>query len=105
MVMHEEWSGFVPNNREKCNKNNNAEKEFTFSQRTSNTKCENEDVKSLSPGCIVFNKKTKVLSVQCADGCVNFKKVIVKGRKPMSAKDFYNGFISKKTRELHAFDI
>ncbi|XP_047489667.1 methionyl-tRNA formyltransferase, mitochondrial-like [Penaeus chinensis] len=105
MVMHEEWSCFVPNNREKCNKTNNVEKEFTFSEKTSNTKCKNEDVKSLSPGCTVFNKKTKVLSVQCADGCVSFKKVIVKGRKPMSAKDFYNGFISKKTRDLHAFDI
>ncbi|XP_027232371.2 methionyl-tRNA formyltransferase, mitochondrial [Penaeus vannamei] len=105
MVMHEEWSHFVPNNREKCNSDIKGEKEIMFSQRTSNTKCKNEDVKNQSPGRIVFNKKTKVLSVHCADGCVSFKKVIVKGRKPMSAKDFYNGFISKKTRDLHAFDI
>lgn len=105
MVMLEEWSCLTPGNRESCNRNNMGETDIICSERTSATIKDNKDMENLLPGHTVFNKKSKVLSIRCADGYVSFQKVVVKGRKPMSAKDFYNGFISKKTKDLHVFDV
>lgn len=56
------------------------------------------------PGTIVFNKKLKVLSIRCLDGWVNFCQVVIKGRKIMSAQDFYNGFVSKAPKDLQKFN-
>lgn len=56
------------------------------------------------PGTIMFDKKLRVLSVRCLDGWVNFCQVVIKGRKPMSAQDFYNGFVSKVSKDLQKFN-
>ncbi|CAL4064837.1 unnamed protein product, partial [Meganyctiphanes norvegica] len=56
------------------------------------------------PGNIVYNKQRKVLSVYCKDGWVDFRMVIIKGKKPMTAGDFYNGFISKVDKERQHFN-
>ncbi|KAK3864629.1 hypothetical protein Pcinc_029704 [Petrolisthes cinctipes] len=58
------------------------------------TKCE---------GSIVYHLKSRVISVKCVDGWVSFRQVVMKGRKPMSAHDFYNGFISKVPKEMKRF--
>lgn len=55
------------------------------------------------PGTVVYERKARVVRVRCADGWVSFRQVVVKGRKPMSAQDFYNGFISKVPKEMSRF--
>lgn len=47
------------------------------------------------PGTVNFCKSTNYLRIKCSDDYVHFKTVEVKGKKPMSARDFFNGFISK----------
>ncbi|KAG7164721.1 methionyl-tRNA formyltransferase, mitochondrial-like [Homarus americanus] len=61
-------------------------------------------IKKLPPGSVVYNKKLKVVSVLCLDGWVNFRQIVIKGRKAMSAHDFYNGFIGKVPKDHHRFD-
>lgn len=55
------------------------------------------------PGTVVYKWKSKVVSVRCVDGWVSFRKMVLKGHKPMSAQDFYNGFISKVPKEMSRF--
>nr|XP_045613033.1 methionyl-tRNA formyltransferase, mitochondrial-like isoform X1 [Procambarus clarkii] len=72
-----------------------------------NTRTENhnaENVKICLHGTVAFDKKLKVLRVLCLDGWVSFRKVVIKGRKPMNAQDFYNGFMSKISNNDHKFD-
>jgi methionyl-tRNA formyltransferase len=48
------------------------------------------------PGCVEFNHKGRFLHVLCADSkWISFRAIVVPGKKPMSPKDFYNGYMSK----------
>ncbi|BFZ19449.1 hypothetical protein BsWGS_22488 [Bradybaena similaris] len=46
------------------------------------------------PGLPVFDKLNDLLWVKCQDGWVAFRNVVIK--RKMSAKSFYNGYLSKK---------
>lgn len=49
-----------------------------------------------TPGTVRIHKADAKLRVMCADGnWLSFSSVTVVGKKPMSANDFYNGFLSK----------
>ncbi|XP_005105299.2 methionyl-tRNA formyltransferase, mitochondrial [Aplysia californica] len=49
---------------------------------------------SSPPGLPVYDKKNNVLWVRCKDGWTGFFSILIK--KKMSAKAFYNGYLSKK---------
>ncbi|XP_046393963.1 methionyl-tRNA formyltransferase, mitochondrial isoform X1 [Ischnura elegans] len=52
------------------------------------------------PGKIIFSKTSRMILVVCAGGGkVGFRKIGVAGKKPMSAEDFYNGYMSKRSPE------
>nr|CAD7454143.1 unnamed protein product [Timema tahoe] len=52
-----------------------------------------------TPGFVEFHRPSGVLRVMCADGFwVAFQSIGVPRKKPISAADFYNGYLSK-TRE------
>lgn len=55
------------------------------------------------PGSVVYDRKAREIRVCCRDGWVAFRHVLLKGRKLMTAQDFYNGFMSKVSRDLHKF--
>ena len=61
------------------------------------------DLESVSVGTVFYNSKNKTVCVRCKDNWVSFRQVVVKGKKPMSAHDFYNGFISKVPLEKRKF--
>ncbi|KAK8733126.1 hypothetical protein OTU49_006773 [Cherax quadricarinatus] len=124
MVMHKEWSHHHFSEMQveeqitegeaqgsECIKENaieNCEKsatdyDFAGDQNDIRKNC-TVSRKNHPPGRVIFNKKMKVVSVLCRDGWVSFKSVIIKGRKPMSALDFYNGFITKIPKDQHKFD-
>lgn len=71
--------------------------------------CDNFDTHSQKaverevPGSVVYDRKAKEIKVHCTDGWVAFQHVILKGRKLMTAQDFYNGFMSKVSKDLHKF--
>lgn len=49
------------------------------------------------PGCIELDRTGRVLRVLCADKqWIGFGAVGVPGKRPMSPRDFYNGYISKR---------
>lgn len=53
------------------------------------------------PGLAEFSRKRALLRIQCKDGkwiCV--RQVIIAGRKPLSATEFYNGYLSKIKNSL-----
>ncbi|CAG5118427.1 unnamed protein product [Candidula unifasciata] len=56
---------------------------------------------SSPPGLPIFDKLNDILWVKCQDGWVAFKHVVI--RKKMSAKSFYNGYLSKKYLQGVAF--
>ena len=65
---------------------------LSVSERTSNSWLLN------SPGCIELDHSERILRVLCADNkWIGFKMVKIQGRKSMTAQDFYNGFISKRS--------
>lgn len=48
------------------------------------------------PGYVEYHKTSNILRIMCVNGfCIGVKKVGVYGKKIMSAKDFYNGFLTK----------
>jgi methionyl-tRNA formyltransferase len=48
------------------------------------------------PGNVEFDHKNRLLRVLCADSkWISFGAIVVPGKKPMSPKDFYNGYLSK----------
>nr|XP_006813876.1 PREDICTED: methionyl-tRNA formyltransferase, mitochondrial-like [Saccoglossus kowalevskii] len=47
------------------------------------------------PGVVKYHNKHGILCIRCLDGWVGFKSVTIERRKKMSAKDFYNGFLSR----------
>ena len=51
-----------------------------------------------SPGYVEFDRSGHFLRVLCADNkWIGFRVVRIQGKKPMTAHDFYNGFISKRS--------
>ncbi|XP_049842562.1 methionyl-tRNA formyltransferase, mitochondrial-like isoform X1 [Schistocerca gregaria] len=49
-----------------------------------------------TPGMVRIHRASAMLRVMCVDGSwLAFAKVTIIGKKPMSAIDFYNGFLSK----------
>lgn len=66
--------------------------------------CEEGDSGRNMAGFTVFNKKENELRIQCFDGkWIVVNKLSVGGRKPISCKDFYNGFMSKYHPKSHVF--
>jgi methionyl-tRNA formyltransferase len=49
------------------------------------------------PGCVDLDQTGSFLRVFCADNqWIGFRAIGVSGKKPMSPRDFYNGYISKR---------
>ncbi|XP_071444641.1 methionyl-tRNA formyltransferase, mitochondrial [Hetaerina americana] len=63
--------------------------------------CDDKDISGLDrPGKITFSKSSGMILVICADGGkIGFRKLGVTGKKPMSAMDFYNGYMSKRSAD------
>lgn len=55
------------------------------------------------PGSVVYDKRARTLQVRCRDGWVNFHNIVLKGHRPMTAQDFYNGFLTKVPKDSHRF--
>lgn len=55
------------------------------------------------PGRVVYDREQRTIKVHCRDGWVAFQRVILKGHRPMTAQDFYNGFITKVPKDSHIF--
>lgn len=53
----------------------------------------------IAPGTLFFHKKREILFAKCADGWVGVANIGIPGRRPMTAKDFYNGFLSKDKKD------
>lgn len=48
-------------------------------------------------GCVIYDKKKKLLMVQCkGESWITIDQIVVPGRKPMTAQDFRNGFIANQ---------
>ncbi|XP_068203125.1 methionyl-tRNA formyltransferase, mitochondrial isoform X2 [Palaemon carinicauda] len=101
MEMHKEWSypaesngsdNFVSEN--KISRDSLSEKEVRNS--SDSVICNKINLKdNVKPGTAVYDRTTKTVNVKCLDHWVSFSQVLLKGRKPMSAHEFYNGFMSK----------
>ncbi|XP_043251399.1 methionyl-tRNA formyltransferase, mitochondrial isoform X1 [Colletes gigas] len=54
------------------------------------------------PGVVIYDKINSVLIIKCKEDCVSVKKVVVRGKPAMSARDFNNGYIygKNKTKEF-----
>lgn len=49
------------------------------------------------PGFVFYDKNAEQLCVLCADSkYVSFKRIGILGKKPMTAKDFNNGYLKKE---------
>ncbi|KAG0718778.1 Methionyl-tRNA formyltransferase, mitochondrial [Chionoecetes opilio] len=83
--------------------------DFVVENSTITHPCHSVDIKSQRmdviemTGSVVYDRKAKAIKVRCRDGWVAFQCVLLKGRKLMTAQDFYNGFISKISKDLHRF--
>ncbi|XP_053997292.1 methionyl-tRNA formyltransferase, mitochondrial isoform X4 [Hylaeus anthracinus] len=56
------------------------------------------------PGVVIYDKKSDALIIKCKGGnCISVKKVVMKGRSPMSARDFYNGFMASRNKRKEFF--
>ncbi|XP_054750627.2 methionyl-tRNA formyltransferase, mitochondrial-like [Lytechinus pictus] len=53
----------------------------------------------VEPGFISFNKNNNIIYVRCKDGWVGFRSISPIGRKRMTAKEFYNGYLSGRRRD------
>lgn len=90
---------------------NDSVKKYNFVMENStkallSDNCDTHSLKKVEkevPGSVVYNKKAKEIRVHCRDGWVAFQHVVLKGRKLMTAQDFYNGFMSKVSKDLHKF--
>lgn len=50
-------------------------------------------------GTVIYSKKNNALIIKCKENTyVSAKKVTVQGKRPMSAFNFYNGYISGRHR-------
>ncbi|XP_053594412.1 methionyl-tRNA formyltransferase, mitochondrial isoform X1 [Microplitis demolitor] len=53
------------------------------------------------PGLMSYDKKFDLLIIQCEDGnWISVNQVSMANRKKLSAKEFYNGFLSKKSNQV-----
>lgn len=60
---------------------------------------------TLEPGYIRFQKNNNSLLVTCAkETSIEIHKVRMEGRKPMTALQFYNGFLSQMRNSRVIFD-
>lgn len=65
-------------------------------QNCNNSDIVNQASNHLQPGYVEHHKPSKTLKILCADKrCITVQKLGVRGKKIMSASDFYNGFLSK----------
>ncbi|KAK2178600.1 hypothetical protein NP493_538g04039 [Ridgeia piscesae] len=61
-----------------------------------------QDSVCVLPGIPFYHRSTEVLCIKCLDGWVGFQQIVLK--KPMSAKAFYNGYLSKPQHTGVAFE-
>ena len=86
-----------------------AENTFVVGDITRTHLCDNVNIHSQKiderevPGSVVYDRKAKEIKVRCRDGWVTFQHVMLKGRKLMTAQEFYNGFMSKVSIDLQKF--
>lgn len=58
----------------------------------------------VSPGFVKYDKKLQRLLIYCSDNkCISVKNVGLSGKKPMTAKDFNNGYIKKVNLQQRFF--
>ena len=50
------------------------------------------------PGSVMFHKPSKSLLIACKRGYISCTKLIISGRKPLSAVDFNNGFMQARLK-------
>lgn len=63
------------------------------------------DINTVRPGFVFYHKPTKLLRVKCCDNkWIAFRNISVAGKKTMSCADFYNGYISKVSKEECCFE-
>lgn len=126
MVMQQEWSmktkdteTDLPAESDGSEKKNGTQKLVTDDKKVKNGSadansprnygCDSLDNQSQKmdemevPGRVVYDRKQRVIRVHCRDGWVAFQRVILKGHRPMTAQDFYNGFITKVPKDSHIF--
>lgn len=102
-------SEFIDNVHNCYRSDSAAKNNFVVKNSTKAHLCDNIDTHSQKiverevPGSVVYNRKAKEIRVYCRDGWVAFQHVVLKGRKLMTAQDFYNGFMSKVSKDLHRF--
>lgn len=60
----------------------------------------------LKPGELLYDKRRHKLSVKCGDkeGYVSIEELKIPGRRPMTGKDFFNGFVFMKPTNERKFD-
>jgi methionyl-tRNA formyltransferase len=61
-----------------------------------------EHLMTVRPGIAYYHSRRQILCIRCKDGWVGFHGITY--RKPMSAKSFYNGYLSKMEHCATAFD-
>lgn len=57
---------------------------------------------TVRPGIAFYHNKREILCIRCKDGWVGFQNITIK--KLMTAKSFYNGYLSKPEYRATAFD-
>ncbi|XP_046416577.1 methionyl-tRNA formyltransferase, mitochondrial isoform X1 [Neodiprion virginianus] len=63
-----------------------------------------QQVSDIVPGLLTFNKELNKLVVYCRGNTkISVSNIGCPGRPPMSARDFYNGFLSKNKRKPYLF--
>ncbi|KAH0554881.1 methionyl-tRNA formyltransferase, mitochondrial [Cotesia glomerata] len=81
--------------------NYNGEKMKIFGIKLLNNPSDKSITSQITPGLMMFDKKLNLLIVQCKDGnWISVEQVSLANRKKMSAKEFYNGFLSRKKNRV-----
>ena len=67
--------------------------QVTKLQNEIETSLQNQGKSNVEPGSPVYCRQSDMLCIRCKDGWAGFRKIVF--RKPMTAKSFYNGYLSK----------
>jgi len=57
---------------------------------------------SVRPGIVHYCSSREILCIRCSNGWVGFQGITIK--KPMTAKSFYNGYLSRPEQRGIAFE-
>ncbi|XP_011665967.1 methionyl-tRNA formyltransferase, mitochondrial [Strongylocentrotus purpuratus] len=77
-----------------------GEEELRLEQMVSPADCSDHPIyEGDEPGLISFPQNKSIIYVRCKDGWVGFCSISPIGRKRMTAKEFYNGYLSGRRRD------